>query len=63
MAAQAPWATPMAAAPLALNLITPVWSSQKARTPVVWYVLGVAFTSKPLRMPLASGNVPAALNV
>src|SRR5439155_86185 len=33
-------ATPMAAPPLTANLSTPVWSSQKERTPVVWYVDG-----------------------
>ena len=55
-------ATPMAAPPLTANLSTPVWSSQKERTPVVWYVDGHEFTSNPL-YTVPTSFVPAALNL
>ena len=60
-AAQAPAPTPIAAAPGVTNWISPVWSAQNARTPVVCTVEGVAFTSNRL-LTAPTRRVPAALN-
>src|SRR5204863_218666 len=46
----------------AANWSTPVWSSQKERTPVVWYVDGHEFTSNPL-YTVPTSFVPAACNL